>query len=97
MWQDYYPFGWKLPGRNQQGAENYRFGYQGQFAESLSDIWRKDKETGWIQFKLRMWDGRIGRWMSTDPYGQYASPYVVMGVVYLTMLLINDFSDIIFS
>ncbi len=30
-------------------------------------------------FELRLWDGRIGRWLSTDPYGQYASPYVGMG------------------
>ena len=69
---DYYPFGWKLPGRNQQGAEGYRYGYQGQFSE-------EDKETGWNQFELRMWDGRIGRWMTTDPANQYPSPYLGMG------------------
>ena len=69
---DYYPFGWKLPGRQTTGSEQYRYGYQGQFAE-------EDSETGWNQFELRMWDGRIGRWMSTDPYGQYHSPYLGMG------------------
>ncbi len=26
-----------------------------------------------------MWDGRLGRWLSPDPYGQYASPYLGMG------------------
>jgi hypothetical protein len=30
-------------------------------------------------FQLRMWDGRLGRWLSPDPYGQYASPYLGMG------------------
>jgi hypothetical protein len=30
-------------------------------------------------FQLRLWDGRIGRWLSPDPYGQYASPYIGMG------------------
>ncbi len=30
-------------------------------------------------FQLRLWDGRIGRWLSPDPYGQYASPYLGMG------------------
>ncbi|MNF86260.1 hypothetical protein D3C84_686920 [compost metagenome] len=30
-------------------------------------------------FQLRLWDGRIGRWLSTDPYSQYASPYLGMG------------------
>ena len=48
----------------------YRFAYQGQ---------EKDPETGWEAFELRMWDGRLGRWMSVDPAGQYASPYVGMG------------------
>ena len=30
-------------------------------------------------FELRHWDGRLGRWLSPDPYGQYASPYIGMG------------------
>jgi hypothetical protein len=30
-------------------------------------------------FQLRLWDGRIGRWLSPDPMGQYASPYLGMG------------------
>lgn len=51
---------------------SYRYGYQGQFAE-------KDGETDWVNFQLRMYDPAIGRWMSTDPYGQYHSPYVGMG------------------
>ncbi|NOY48528.1 MAG: hypothetical protein GXO84_10130 [Chlorobi bacterium] len=49
-----------------------RFGYQGQFAE-------KDAETGYNQFELRLYDGRTGRWMNTDPYGQYWSLYLGMG------------------
>jgi RHS repeat-associated protein len=52
--------------------ENYRFGYQGQFAE-------KDSLTNWNAFQLRMYDARFGRWISPDPYGQFASPYVGMG------------------
>ena len=27
---------------------------------------------------MRLWDGRIGRWLTTDPYGQYHSPYMAM-------------------
>jgi uncharacterized ParB-like nuclease family protein len=38
-----------------------------------------DRETGMEAFQLRLWDGRIGRWLSPDPYGQYASPYLGMG------------------
>ncbi|WP_034246350.1 RHS repeat domain-containing protein, partial [Aquimarina atlantica] len=38
-----------------------------------------DPETGKEAFQLRLWDARIGRWLTTDPYGQYASPYLGMG------------------
>lgn len=64
---DYYPFGELLPSRN---SLNYRYAFQGQ---------EKDSETQMEAFQLRLWDGRIGRWLSTDPYGQYASPYLGMG------------------
>ncbi|MCH2232542.1 MAG: hypothetical protein MK105_19550, partial [Crocinitomicaceae bacterium] len=30
-------------------------------------------------FQLRMWDARIGRWLTRDPYSQYVSPYLGMG------------------
>ncbi|MAS87455.1 MAG: hypothetical protein CMH30_05710, partial [Micavibrio sp.] len=46
--------------------------YQGQFT-------LKDEETGLDAFELRLWDSRLARWTSTDPYGQYASPYLGMG------------------
>lgn len=52
--------------------ETYRWGYQGQFAE-------KDEETGWNHFELRQYDPIVGRWLSVDPYRQFASPYVGMG------------------
>ncbi len=68
---DYYPFGWQMPGRN-SNMNGYRFGYQGQFAEV-------DEETGWNSFELRSYDGRVGRWMTIDPYRQYHSPYLSMG------------------
>lgn len=65
---DYYPFGMEV---RSGGIEN-RYGYQGLYAE-------KDKETGWSNFELRNYDAAIGRWLTTDPYGQYDSPYVGMG------------------
>ncbi|UGU18129.1 hypothetical protein LS482_09640 [Sinomicrobium kalidii] len=67
---DFYPFGMVMPGRTLQSAEGYRYAYQGQ---------EKDAETGKEAFQLRLWDSRIGRWLTTDPYGQYNSPYLGMG------------------
>ena len=57
-----------MPGRNSLG--DYRYAFQGQ---------EKDSETGKEAFELRLWDSRIGRWLTTDPYGQYSSPYLGMG------------------
>jgi RHS repeat-associated protein len=65
---DYYPFGEQLPNRN--SMSNYRYAFQGQ---------EFDKETSMEAFQLRLWDGRIGRWLSPDPMGQYDSPYIGMG------------------
>jgi RHS repeat-associated protein len=68
---DYYPFGSVMTGR-EITRDDYRFGYQGQFAE-------KDEETGWNSFEARMYSSEIGRWLTTDPAGQFASPYLGMG------------------
>ncbi|WP_298140187.1 RHS repeat-associated core domain-containing protein [Flavobacterium sp.] len=65
---DYYPFGEHLPFRNSMNG--YKYAFQGQ---------ELDGETGMEAFQLRLWDGRIGRWLSPDPAGQYFSPYLGMG------------------
>ncbi|MBX2900846.1 MAG: hypothetical protein KF775_14435 [Cyclobacteriaceae bacterium] len=39
----------------------------------------QNKETGWSEFDLRMYDRRFGRWISPDPYEQFESPYLAMG------------------
>jgi len=67
---DYFSGGMAMPNRNIEGG--YRYGYQGAFSE-------KDPETGLNAFQLRMYDSRINRWISPDPAGQYASPYMSMG------------------
>jgi RHS repeat-associated protein len=68
QYADYYPFGEQLPLRNSMAG--YRYAYQGQ---------ELDDKTGMEAFKLRLWDGRIGRWLNPDPYGQFFSPYLGMG------------------
>jgi RHS repeat-associated protein len=66
---DYYPFGMPMPNRHTTD-NNYRYAFQGQ---------EKDNETGMEAFELRLWDGRIGRWLTVDPYHEFFSPYVGMG------------------
>jgi len=58
-----------MPNRNVVG--DYRYGYQGDYAET-------DPETGMPAFELRLYDTRINRWISPDPYGQFHSPYLGM-------------------
>ena len=50
--------------------QDYRYAFQGQ---------EKDPETGMEAFELRLWDGRLGRWLTVDPYHEFHSPYVGMG------------------
>jgi RHS repeat-associated protein len=69
LYLDYYPYGLVL---QQYNGNNYRHQYQGQYAE-------KENETNWNAFELRMYDSEIARWFSTDPKGQYSSPYMAMG------------------
>ena len=57
-----------MPNRNIVG--DYRYDYQGQ---------EKDEETGKHAFELRLYDSRINRWLTVDPYRQFSSPYLSMG------------------
>lgn len=66
-YKDYYPFGMAMPDRNIEGA--YRYAFQGQ---------EKDSETGMEAFEARLWDARIGRWLTVDPASQFNSPYLGM-------------------
>lgn len=67
-YRDYYPFGMPMPSLSIES--DYRYAFQGQ---------EKDPEAGKEAFELRLWDSRIGRWLTTDPAGQYSSPYLGMG------------------
>ena len=58
-----------MPGREVVNGEPYRYAYQGQ---------EKDTETNKEAFQLRLWDARIGRWLTFDPMRQYHSPYMGM-------------------
>ncbi len=67
---EYYPFGMKFLNVN-----SYRYGYQGEYAEDETE----EDGIKANSFQLRLYNPRLGRWMSPDPYGQYHSPYLAMG------------------
>ncbi|MCC5944071.1 MAG: hypothetical protein JJT94_04000, partial [Bernardetiaceae bacterium] len=56
---DYYPFGMAIHSRSWQ-SEGYRFGFNGMEND-------KDLNDGAIDFGARIYDSRIGRWLSVDP------------------------------
>jgi len=51
-----------------------KHGYQGSFAEEISEF-----ELNYNEFALRTYDPQIGRWTTADPYDEFASPYLGMG------------------
>ncbi|WP_430968316.1 DUF6443 domain-containing protein [Spongiimicrobium sp. 2-473A-2-J] len=70
---NYYPFGLKHKGYNGgQVGRDHKFEFQGQ---------EIDNSLGYNmhEFELRHYDAAIGRFVTTDPYEQFVSPYVAMG------------------
>jgi RHS repeat-associated protein len=70
--QDYYPFGWQMPGRGWQ-VQYYRYGFNGK---------EQDNElkgfNGEIDYGMRVYDPRVGRFLSVDPLSKsypWNSPY----------------------
>ena len=58
---DYYPFGMLMPGRKYSIANtNYRYGFNGKEND-------KDIENGVQDYGMRIYDGRLGRFLSDDP------------------------------
>lgn len=70
--QDYYPFGMIMPGR-QYSTGSYKYGFQGQ--EKDDEVKGRGNS---VNFKYRMHDPRIGRFLSIDPLAAdypHNSPY----------------------
>jgi RHS repeat-associated protein len=59
---DYFPFGSQMPGRTYSGENKYRYGYNGQ--ENDNEV---NGEGNSIQFTYRIYDPRVGRFLSVDP------------------------------
>jgi RHS repeat-associated protein len=72
-YSDYYPFGMLLPNRNGNTPE-YRYGFNGM----EKDVEVKNLDGGSYDFGARMYDPRVGRWLSVDPKSfkfAYLTPY----------------------
>jgi RHS repeat-associated protein len=70
---DYAPFGMQLVGRTFRANSNYRYGFQGQ--EKDDEI---KGEGNLINYAFRIYDSRIGRFLSIDPITEkypFYSPY----------------------
>ncbi|MBP8892698.1 MAG: RHS repeat-associated core domain-containing protein [Saprospiraceae bacterium] len=70
----HYPFGMLTPGRDWSAGSEYRFGFNGK--ESDAETYGDGNA---YDFGARIYDARLGRWMSIDPFYkkyQYLSPYV---------------------
>jgi RHS repeat-associated protein len=68
--QDYYPFGMMMPARTYSLGGDYRFGVNGK--ENDNDV----KGVGnSLDFGARIYDSRLGRWMSVDPMAAKFASY----------------------
>jgi RHS repeat-associated protein len=73
-YSDYYPFGMMMPNRHEQ-ENSYKYGFNGM--EKDDEI--KNNSGTSYDFGARMYDPRVGRWLSRDPsFNDYPSisPYV---------------------
>jgi RHS repeat-associated protein len=71
---DYYPFGMQMPGRTFTVGSSYRYGFNGK--ENDNEV--KNKEGSQQDYGMRIYDTRLGRWLSVDPLAAkypFASPY----------------------
>jgi RHS repeat-associated protein len=71
---DYYPFGAPIAGRSAAFGSEYRFGFNGK-----EDDGQVNGEGNSIDFGARMYDSRLGRFLSVDPLAAdypSLSPYV---------------------
>jgi len=73
QYQDYYPFGSVMPGRNSTSASGYRYGFNGM--EKDDEVKGSNNS---LDFGARIYDPRVGRFLSVDPISKNKpsiSPY----------------------
>jgi RHS repeat-associated protein len=76
--QDYYSFGMVMPGRTFTSSTGYRYGFNGK----EEDDEMANVEGAYEDYGFRMYDSRLGRFLSEDPISDwypYYSPYQFAG------------------
>jgi len=71
---DYYPFGMQMPGRAFTVGSSYRYGFNGK--ENDNEV--KNKEGSQQDYGMRIYDTRVGKFLSVDPVAAkypYLTPY----------------------
>ncbi|MCB0541063.1 MAG: hypothetical protein KDE33_26385, partial [Bacteroidetes bacterium] len=68
---DYYPFGMTMPGRS-FNSPDYRFGFNGM--EKDGEEW-SGSAGNQLDFGARIYDSRLGRWLSLDPLSKEYPSY----------------------
>lgn len=77
----YYAYGLKIAAISSKSISSSlnknvpKYGYQGAYSEELGEF-----ELNYNEFFLRTYDPQIGRWTTSDPFDQFASPYNGMGM-----------------
>ncbi|MCR9155521.1 MAG: RHS repeat-associated core domain-containing protein [Bacteroidetes bacterium] len=82
---DYYPFGMVMPGRSYQGSDGYRYGFNGM---EKDDEMKGDANS--LDFGARIYDPRIGRWMSLDPLASKYPGYSPYHFAYCNPVIVKD-------
>jgi RHS repeat-associated protein len=75
---DYYPFGMQMPGRTFTVGSSYRYGFNGK--EKDDEV--KNKEGTQLDYGMRIYDTRLGRFLSVDPMTRqfpFNTPYSFAG------------------
>ncbi|MGC4102989.1 RHS repeat domain-containing protein [Ferruginibacter sp.] len=87
---DYYPFGMSMPGRKFSAGSDYRYGFNGKEND-------KDAGEGVQDYGMRIYDARLGRFLSVDPLTKkfaFYTPYQFAGNKVIWCIDLDGLEDI---
>jgi RHS repeat-associated protein len=81
--QDYYAFGMQMPGRKLSGG--YRYGFNGK--ENDNEVKGEGNQQ---DYGMRMYDGRIGKFLSVDPLAEKGPQYSPYSAFFNNPIIFTD-------